>query len=468
MKDVYCFAKIQILLTGLLFSGCSEEKVPLVEVSKHAVIVCPTTPPVNGDGVYDSDTGIINAANSDGAPDGTLTDPFNGMTSLTLTYPAMDLPGEVCVTVVFSDAAGVVDVELNGLTDSVTNPAGTVGVPQEVCVSTQTTGTQIAVIMAPATVIAVDGSTYGYCPLDTDGDGDPNVTDPDDDEDGTLDGAEPGAIAQLDRCLPVQLPGCVEVCSNGIDDDGDGLTDIWDSDCPCEPGGAGANACPSTCTYQPTPQAYQPGLLWTGQAVDARETPLVGDVDGDGTPEVIVDNYTDTLYVLSGADGSTEHTIPVGDTLASNNSSNAIADVDKDGFGEIVVVLNNPRYLRMFTFDGTAWTTKWTTTVAVDNTNLVPGFADFNADGVPEVFVGDEIFSTVNGGKIGEGNIAAGDGELSVAIDLFEYDAATCPDCDGLELILGSHVFGVDITAGTVTERVGLSAKHGIRSDFRR
>jgi len=55
-----------------------------------------------------------------------------------------------------------------------------------------------------------------------------------------------------------------ENCFNGIDDDGDGLVDVWDVfDCPCGVDQV-INTCPTSCTYVLSPQPYVPELLWSG------------------------------------------------------------------------------------------------------------------------------------------------------------------------------------------------------------
>ena len=109
----------------------------------------------------------------------------------------------------------------------------------------------------------------------------------------------------------------------------------------------------TACALPEPDPVFDPDLVWTSTVpVDARETTLVGDITGDGIPNVVVDDYRDTIYVLNGQTGATEYAIEIGAgfqfertnqqgnivparALAQNNSANAIADIDGDGYGEI-------------------------------------------------------------------------------------------------------------------------------------
>jgi len=262
-----------------------------------------------------------------------------------------------------------------------------------------------------------------------------------------------------------------ENCFNGIDDDGDGLVDVWDVfDCPCGVDQV-INTCPTSCTYVLSPQPYVPELLWSGPSVDSREQVLVGDVDNDGLPEVIFDDYGDpgTIYVLDGATGNVEHTIATGLALDQNNSSNAIADTDGDGFAEIYVVASDPNaFLSRFDFDGTAWSLTYTNNVAMNCDEFIPAFADFDADGTPELYAGDMIFQVSDGSLIVEDpNYSANNAYvnnnpgLSVAADMLPPGA--CTDCAGLELVTAGRVYAVNIASGTMNLEVNLdNAEDGL------
>lgn len=86
----------------------------------------------------------------------------------------------------------------------------------------------------------------------------------------------------------------------------------------------------------------------------------MGDIDGDGVAEVIADDYKNPgkIYVLDGQTGATEHVIDTGRDLTQNNSSNGIADLDANGYGEIYFT-DEVRRLNRRDFDGTTWSQTW-------------------------------------------------------------------------------------------------------------
>jgi len=76
-------------------------------------------------------------------------------------------------------------------------------------------------------------------------------------------------------------------------------------------------------------------VLWkfdTGHEVWA--SPAIGDVDSDGTLEVVIGSTDGNVYVLDGPTGSLEHTFTTGGAVYA---SAALADIDYDGKLEIVI-----------------------------------------------------------------------------------------------------------------------------------
>ena len=261
-----------------------------------------------------------------------------------------------------------------------------------------------------------------------------------------------------------------EVCNNGVDDDGDGYIDCYDSEC------SGNAACDSvffgkpvpTCQYVPPPIGmFSLGEKWrtdvTATPMDNRQTPIIGDIDNDGVPEVIGkdDRAANTLYVFDGITGALERTItsPATDRFLD---AVAIGDIDNDGFGEIFIVGENPdRDLWCFEHDGTL---KYASTTKVGYTNgddrWTPSLADFNQDGTAEVYLGNQIFNAVTGAELANGGSAnslgtsasSGTEPFPVAADVLP--SAFCADCAGLELVCGNQVYSVNIATGTMTVQV--------------
>lgn len=244
-----------------------------------------------------------------------------------------------------------------------------------------------------------------------------------------------------------------EICNNGIDDDGDGQIDCYDLDCTQQV------ACDSFfygfpvnhCQIQPPVGPFGISLVWESSVnVSTRSLALVGDIDADDVPEVIVHkNGVNQLYVLDGQTGATEVTI---NCPAINDLTNAlaIADVDNDGFGEIYAV-DNTGIMHCFEHNGTPKATF--TSVDVTRVEVAPGIADFNGDGVPEIYVGNRIYHSLTGALIGAGNgsvgLNGGSAWHPAVADLIP--ASGCADCAGLELACGNTVYSVNVNTGAVT-----------------
>jgi len=116
-------------------------------------------------GSYTSATGITNADNANGEADGVFTNGISGTDVLNLTYTNTDTNSEICLTLGFSDIAGVAVVELNNKTYYINNVVGSVSYEaQEYCFPNITGGDiTMAIREAGIGTIKVDGSKYGYC-----------------------------------------------------------------------------------------------------------------------------------------------------------------------------------------------------------------------------------------------------------------------------------------------------------------
>ncbi|MEM7511472.1 MAG: VCBS repeat-containing protein, partial [Bacteroidota bacterium] len=266
------------------------------------------------------------------------------------------------------------------------------------------------------------------------------------------------------------------LCGDGIDNDGDGLIDCYDTDC----GGTGACAnfyygvLPPDCQFIPPSNAdtFELELVWqtdeTLYPIDQRHTPTVGDIDNDGVPEVLgLDSGTPGyVRVFDGITGNQEIAITVSTGLATF-SSPAFADVDDDGTAEIFVIDNSSQLVRL-EHDGT---TTWTNaTVTVPGNKNTTGIADFNQDGTPEVYVANRIFDAITGANLANGTDGTGGGNeggynasesFPVPIDVFsstdiipETGLACGSDCDGLELVAGNVVYAVNLGAAAIADRL--------------
>tara|TARA_B100000683_G_scaffold277914_1_gene340599 strand:+ start:756 stop:7997 length:7242 start_codon:yes stop_codon:yes gene_type:complete len=268
-----------------------------------------------------------------------------------------------------------------------------------------------------------------------------------------------------------------EQCNNGFDDDGDGDVDCFDGDC------AGTSVCAShytngvipDCPDTPDVALFSMKQQWTSTAGEAYITPVVGDMDGDGIPEIVTVNYGNgRIYVLNGQDGSTITNIAYQGTYHNFSGGAAIADIDNDGTAEVFLVTGNAQggvdnnncrqWISCFDYDNGALTQRYRELFGRINLSeysdqkwAVVQFADFDEDGVPELFIGNHVMNSATGAIIAspttvernslprgrQPGYTAGD-YMSAAYDVLP-DAA-CPNCDGLELICGNTVYAVDLT----------------------
>jgi len=257
----------------------------------------------------------------------------------------------------------------------------------------------------------------------------------------------------------------VEICNNGIDDDGDGLIDCFDDDCfntvECDGFYYGGGAVP--CTFVPpvVPMFELEKLYCTdfeNYPIDQRASAYVGDVDGDGIPEIISnDPSPGRIQIFSGIDGTIKQSIVV-----ENNhpfSQLALADVDRNGLGDIFRNENGNILARYeFGNPNPVWKTPAN---GGDNTTWSdPQVADFDGDGIPEVYIGNRIFNSIDGTRLAvgtgnEGIHVTGD-RYTLAYDVFAPGdpkpggGVFGPEAAGLELLAGNQVYTVDLGNGTL------------------
>ncbi|MEM6767178.1 MAG: T9SS type A sorting domain-containing protein, partial [Bacteroidota bacterium] len=116
-------------------------------------------------------------------------------------------------------------------------------------------------------------------------------------------------------------------------------------------------------------------------------------------------------------------------------------------------------------------TTTWTnTTTTVYNAANSTTIADFDQDGVPEVYVANRIYDAISGVIEANGTDGSGTGNkggyasaeaFPVAIDVFSatdivpQTGLVCGgDCDGLELVAGNIVYAVNLGAAAIADRM--------------
>ena len=163
------------------------------------------------------------------------------------------------------------------------------------------------------------------------------------------------------------------------------------------------NMDPVGCVVSPEPQ---PWAIVQGRASEYRShmyaLPLVGDIDHDGRSEVVTAGvqtpYNSSSIVIY--DDQLQHlaTISTPEMYSYAGYPLALADVDRDGFGEIFVHTRNG-YLYCYRYDGNDVTTVWTsnTPTSLDATAAILIIADINGDGHPVIWALNKIYNAVTG-----------------------------------------------------------------------
>ena len=83
---------------------------------------------------------------------------------------------------------------------------------------------------------------------------------------------------------------------------------------------------------------------------------MIGDIDNDGMPDM-VSHSNSAIYIMNGQTGKTKVTIPA--LFRDFTNAVGIADINKDGFGEIYALDRN-RWLRAFDHNGNQlWRCGW-------------------------------------------------------------------------------------------------------------
>lgn len=127
------------------------------------------------------------------------------------------------------------------------------------------------------------------------------------------------------------------------------------------------------------------GILWWHDLnAPSFGSSAVGDIDGDGRPEIVFGTYfnDEHVYALNAEDGSTLWSY---DTGGCNDASPAIADVDGDGHLEVVIPASSPCIV--YCFNGASGAVKWSRSLpnCIDSP---PAVGDVDGDQKPEVLVG--------------------------------------------------------------------------------
>ncbi len=277
-------------------------------------------------------------------------------------------------------------------------------------------------------------------------------------EDGSEVCCAEGEFCASNQCFVAPETKCVDnyMCDNGQ------YCDTVTQECLPMPKGA-------TCEAKPTGGAVQPTLVWYWGSGDLKpqtysnytnvmSAPMVADVDGDGKTEVIFNSWAGGTYVgggilriVNGATGETLYSSN-GNPMTDGGSQTAVGDIIPANPGlEIATCTRNAAgQFKMAVYNNKAELI-WASTTGTYNEcgQSGPGIADFDGDGLPEVYSRYNIYNGQTGETIAR--VSCGDG--AYWHQECDYPVAVDVDKDGLpELVGGNVVFKVDIPNKTMTE----------------
>lgn len=244
-----------------------------------------------------------------------------------------------------------------------------------------------------------------------------------------------------------------EDCLNGIDDDGDGYVDCYDSDCICSQ---------TDCSVEVSSPNFTIQLAWKSHEVaNKMKEVVVGNLDPhiDSIPEIITAGRSNNeeIVILQGDGSNANNADLIYDSKYRNLGT--IADIDNNGIPEYIVMDDSKR-IKVFT-NYTKGANPPMTLAMTSNTSVGIwdniSVADFDQDGTPEVYANAQIYSFTIGSPGTLTRALTGNGSKgrkpnkfydskSVAVDILSVsDCNGDPDCEGLELVAGNQIYSIDL-----------------------
>ena len=250
----------------------------------------------------------------------------------------------------------------------------------------------------------------------------------------------------------------------------------------------------ANCVIYPDGNRWDVKIGWSSEPIISNlNIPLVGDLNDDGIPEIVCwtkngditahpYRYNNEFIVF---DGFTKHvkaliTLPEDQKITANDGAAYGLVKLRDRKGLIIVACGD-YYLRAYDISKTNpeepyWVSDEPYGSGFASWAVNVSFADFNSDGIPEVYVRNKIYNAETGKLLAQAdspNTGSSFGHWSHQkhYKLSSPLAANVLGDDNLELILGNRIFSVDITnpdgqsSNSITEVKYLTPPEGAVED---
>ncbi len=215
------------------------------------------------------------------------------------------------------------------------------------------------------------------------------------------------------------------------------------------------------CVFFPEGTEWGIAVDWSSaEMVSPLVIPLVGDVDGDGIPEIIcfAPNSSYNFYgvtdvkVYNSITHNVVHTVSLPDRVCTFDASPY--GIIKLPNGHVIFVAAMMNYnLQAYDLTAQATTPMWTSIIPYQAPNI--GFADFNGDAYPEIFIGNRIYDAETGTLLATGPEDGNQGLSYAHAGEHKLPSPCVADVAGdskPDLILGNEIYDV-----TITNRNGMS-----------
>ena len=212
--------------------------------------------------------------------------------------------------------------------------------------------------------------------------------------------------------------------------------------------------CGLLCSFEATPGGFDPVVEWNKSTFPVEPahnqvmmTPAVADINGDGTPDVVFSTFTGGNYVTNGIlrviDGATGTDIwnltgPL--YRVKGEAGVAVGDLDNDGTLEIIATHESDRLMRVEHDGSVSWIETVSALPPVNKRWGSASLADLDQDGNPEIIIGATVLNA-GGGLVWEGAAGRGGHPIGPLSTVADIDMDGSPD-----VVAGNTVYNADGT----------------------